>query len=99
MVPHYRQFSEAIESNPVRQVLVSKVVGASLGQPNGTSIHLTENKAEILLNTLKLDVYDVDEKSVRCAYWNVSNQDWSFDGCEVVTNSKFPYYSRHLPAK
>ena len=95
----YRQLSETIESEPVKQVLVSKVVGASLGQPNGTTIHLTDDKAEILLNTLNLDVYDVDEMSVKCAYWNVSTQDWSFDGCEVVTNSKISYYSRHLPTK
>jgi hypothetical protein len=77
-----------LESKPVRQVLVSKVVGASLGQPNGSSIHLADDQAEILLSTLNLDVYDVDEKSVRCAYWNVSTQDWSFDGCVVATNSK-----------
>ncbi|XP_046446417.1 adhesion G protein-coupled receptor L3-like [Daphnia pulex] len=77
-----------LESKPVRQVLVSKVVGASLGQPNGSSIHLADDQAEILLSTLNLDVYDVDEKSVRCAYWNVSTQDWSFDGCVVATNNK-----------
>jgi hypothetical protein len=45
-----------LESKPVRQVLVSKVVGASLGQPNGSSIYLADDQAEILLSTLNLDV-------------------------------------------
>lgn len=56
-----------LESKPVRQVLVSKVVGASLGQPNGSSIHLADDQAEILLSTLNLDVYDVDRSMRRAS--------------------------------
>ena len=68
---------------PLRQVLVSKVVGATLGQPNG-SIHLNGTKVEIILSTLNLDLYEVNQSSAICAYWNVSTQEWSFDGCELV---------------
>ena len=73
---------------PLRQVLVSKVVGSTIGQPNG-SIHLKGDKVEILLSTLNLDLYDVDELSAKCVYWDVSTQEWSTDGCELVsTNGK-----------
>lgn len=68
-------------TGPLRQILVSKVIGATLG--NG-SINLNGGKVEILLSTLNLDLYDVDRSSAKCAYWDVSKQDWSFDGCELV---------------
>ncbi|XP_032778359.2 adhesion G protein-coupled receptor L3 [Daphnia magna] len=75
-------------SDPIKQVVVSKVMGATLGEPNG-HIHFVDGKVEILLSTLNLNLYEVDRTSARCAYWNVSTQDWSFDGCEVVeTNDK-----------
>lgn len=84
-------------SDPIKQVVVSKVMGATLGEPNG-HIHFVDGKVEILLSTLNLNLYEVDRTSARCAYWNVSTQDWSFDGCEVVeTNGKIE--NLHLQAK
>ena len=75
---------------PIGQVLVSKVLGATLGQPNG-SIQFVDGKVEILLSTLNLDLYEVDETSATCVFWDTSTEDWSSDGCEVlVTNGEYP---------
>nr|CAH0106133.1 unnamed protein product [Daphnia galeata] len=42
---------------------------------------------EILLSTLNLDLYEVNETSATCVFWDSSTEDWSSDGCEkVVTN-------------
>jgi hypothetical protein len=69
---------------------VSKVLGATLGQPNG-SIQFVDGKVEILLSTLNLDLYEVNETSATCVFWNTSTEDWSSDGCEVVvTNGEYP---------
>ncbi|KAI9565575.1 hypothetical protein GHT06_009367 [Daphnia sinensis] len=70
-------------SEPIKQVVVSKVMGATLGEPN-EHVHFFNGNVEILLSTLNLNLYQVDPVSARCAYWNVSTQDWSFDGCQVV---------------
>ena len=70
--------------------MVSKVLGATLGQPNG-SIQFVDGKVEILLSTLNLDLYEVNETSATCVFWNTSTEDWSSDGCEVVvTNGEYP---------
>ena len=69
---------------------MSKVLGATLGQPNG-SIQFVDGKVEILLSTLNLDLYEVDETSATCVFWDTSTEDWSSDGCEVlVTNGEYP---------
>ena len=71
--------------------MVSKVLGATLGQPNG-SIQFDDGEfVEILLSTLNLDLYEVNETSATCVFWNTSTEDWSSDGCEVVvTNGEYP---------
>ena len=70
-------------SLPLRQVLVSKVIGATIGQPD-ESIQLNGSKVEILLSTLNLDHYEVNQSSAKCVYWDVSMQEWASDGCELV---------------
>ncbi|XP_046446437.1 adhesion G protein-coupled receptor L3-like [Daphnia pulex] len=73
---------------PIGQVVVSKVLGATLGQPNG-SIHFVDGKVEILLSTLNLDRYEVNKTTATCVFWDTLTQEWSSDGCEVVeTNDK-----------
>ncbi|XP_057372837.1 adhesion G protein-coupled receptor L3-like isoform X2 [Daphnia carinata] len=68
---------------PIRQVVVSRAIGATIGEPNG-SIYFVDGKVEILLSTLNRNLYEVNATSATCAYWNTSTQDWSFDGCEVI---------------
>lgn len=68
---------------PIRQVVVSKAMGATIGESNG-SIQFVDGKVEILLSTLNRNLYEVNATSATCAYWNASLQDWSFDGCEVI---------------
>lgn len=63
--------------------MVSKVLGATLGQPNG-SIHFVDGKVEILLSTLNLDRYEVNKTTATCVFWDTLTQEWSSDGCEVV---------------
>jgi hypothetical protein len=65
---------------------VSKVLGATLGQPNGT-VHFVDGKVEILLSTLNPDLYEVNETSATCVYWDVLMEDWSSDGCEMVASN------------
>ena len=83
--------SELFEENqtalePIGQVVVSKVLGATLGQPD-ESIHFVDGKVEILLSTLNLDLYEVNETSATCVFWDPSTEDWSSDGCEVVVTN------------
>lgn len=62
---------------------MSRMLGATLGQPN-QSVQFNNGKVEILLSTIDFDVYDVDQTSAKCAYWSSSEKTWAFDGCEVV---------------
>ena len=74
---------------PIGQVLVSKVLGATLGEPNG-SIHFVKGKVEILLSTLNLNQYEVNDTTATCVYWDTLTQEWSSEGCELVdTNGQF----------
>ncbi|KAI9565576.1 hypothetical protein GHT06_009368 [Daphnia sinensis] len=70
-------------SVPISQVVVSNAMGATIGEPNG-SIQFVDGKVEILLSTLNRNLYEVNATSATCAYWNVSMQDWAFDGCELI---------------
>jgi len=75
---------------PIGQVVVSKVLGATLGQPNG-SVQFVNGMVEILLSTLNLDRYEVNKATATCVYWDTLTQDWSTEGCEVVvTNGEYP---------
>ena len=78
---------------PLRQVLVSRVIGATIGQSSG-SIQLNGSKVEILLSTLNLDRYEVNQSSATCVYWDVSIQEWSSDGCELLdTNGRIYWHA------
>lgn len=68
---------------PIRQAVVSRILGSTLGQSN-QSVQFIEGKVEILLSTVGLNRYDVNKSSAQCAYWNTSEKDWAFDGCEKI---------------
>ena len=65
----YRQWEESVRNGttrePLKQVVVSNVFGASLGKPN-EPVRFINGKVEMLLsNTLNLSRYDVNRESAR----------------------------------
>lgn len=76
-----RELSNGTWIKPLRQVLVSKVMGATLGKP-GESLQLT-GKVELFFY-VQQPLYDLNRSSASCVFWKSQSLEWSTDGCEVI---------------